>query len=101
MGEWVVENGIKINRGTSEAIKFMRARVKNPLGYSLGNQKIPQVSSCKYMGIILQSDLNWEDQVNYTAQKAWKALHFIMFVLKKEYKKFSLHIIGTSYSLTL
>jgi len=41
------------------------------------------------------------DQVNYTAQKAWKALHFVMRVLKKrkqEYKTFSLHAIGTSYS---
>jgi len=28
--------------------------------------------------------LNWVDQVNYTAQKAWKALHFVMRVLKKE-----------------
>ena len=41
------------------------------------------------------------DQVNYTTQKAWKALHFVMRVLKKgkyEYKKFSLHVIGTSCS---
>ena len=27
--------------------------------------------------------LNWVDQVNYKAQKAWKALHFVMRVLKK------------------
>jgi hypothetical protein len=61
----------------------MRAQVKNPLGYSLGDQKIPEVSSCKYLGIILQSDLNWVDQVNYMAQKAWKALRFVMRVLRK------------------
>jgi hypothetical protein len=30
-----------------------------------------------------QSDLNWVDQVNYTAQKAQKALHFVMHVIKK------------------
>jgi len=61
----------------------MRAQVKNPLGYSLGDQKIGEVSSCKYLGIILQSDLNWVDQVNYVAQKARKALHFVMRVLEK------------------
>jgi hypothetical protein len=48
----------------------MRALVKNPLNYSLGDQKIPEASSCKYLGIILQNNLYWVDQVNYTAQKA-------------------------------
>ena len=74
---------MKINFCKSKAIRFTRARLKNPLGYSLGDQKIPQASSCKYLGIILRSDLNWVDQVNYTEQKAWKALHFVMRVLRK------------------
>jgi hypothetical protein len=38
---------------------------------------------CKYLGTILSSDLSWADQVNYTAKKAWKALHFTMRILKK------------------
>jgi len=98
--EWAVENGMKINPGKSKAIRFTRAQVKNPLGYCLGDQKIPEMSSCKYLGIILQSDLNWVDHVNYTVQKVWKAIHLVMRVLKKgnSTKKFSLHIIGTSYS---
>ena len=48
LGEWAVENGMKINPGIIKAIKFTRARVKNPLGYSLGDQKIPEANSCKY-----------------------------------------------------
>jgi hypothetical protein len=47
----------------------MRAWVKNQLGYSFGDPKIPEASSCRYLGIILRSDLNWVDQINYTAQK--------------------------------
>ena len=31
--------------------------------------------------------MNWVDQVNYTAQKAWKALHFVMRVLKEGDRK--------------
>jgi len=53
LGEWVVENGMKINPGKSKAIRFTRARVKNPLGYCLGDQKILEARSCKYLGIIL------------------------------------------------
>ena len=61
----------------------MRAWVKNPLGYSLGDQKIQEASSCKYLGIILRSDLYRVDQVNYIVQKVWKALHFVVRFLKK------------------
>jgi hypothetical protein len=35
------------------------------------------------LGIILRNELNWVDQANYRARKAWKALHFVMRVLKK------------------
>jgi hypothetical protein len=32
LGQWAMENGIKINLGKCKAIRFSRARVKNPLG---------------------------------------------------------------------
>jgi hypothetical protein len=83
LGEWAVENGMKINPGKSKATRFTRARVKNPLGYSVGDHKILEASSCTYLGIIFRSDLNWVYQVNYTVQKAWKALHFVMRFVKK------------------
>ena len=44
---------------------------------------IPEASSCKYLGIILRSDLSWADQVNYAVKKSWKPLHFTMRILKK------------------
>ena len=42
-----------------------------------------EASSFKYLGIIISSELNWADHVNYTLRKARKALHFIMWVLKR------------------
>jgi hypothetical protein len=39
-GEWVEGNGMKINPGKSKAIGFTRARVKNPLVCSIGDQTI-------------------------------------------------------------
>jgi hypothetical protein len=59
------------------------ARVTEPLNYSLRDIVIPEASSCKYLGIILRSDLGWADQVNYTVKKAWRALHFTMRILKR------------------
>ena len=57
--------------------------MKDRLNYTSGNQLIPEASSCKYLEIILRSDLNWADHVNYTVKKVWKALHFIMRILKR------------------
>ena len=83
LGEWAVENAMKINPSKSKGIRFTRARVKDALTYSLMDSLILEASSCKYLGIILRSNLSWADQVNYTVKKAWKALHFTMRVVKK------------------
>jgi len=74
---------MKINPNKSKALSFTRARVKDQLNYALEDQKIPEASCCIYLGIIIRSDLSWADQVNYTVQKAWRALHFVMRIVKK------------------
>ena len=57
--------------------------MKDPLNYSFGDQKIPEASSFKYLGIITCRDLSWADQINYTVQKSCKAFHFIMCIITK------------------
>ena len=49
LGECAVENAMKINPSKSKAIRFTRARVKDPLIYSLMGTLIPEESSCKYL----------------------------------------------------
>jgi len=48
---------MKINPGKSKVVSFMRVWVKDPLNYSILDQLIPEANSCKYLGIILSSDL--------------------------------------------
>jgi hypothetical protein len=73
-----------INLAKSKTVCFTRARVTEPLNYSLRDIVIPEASSYKYSGIILCSDLSCADLVNYTGEKkVWKALHFPMRILKK------------------
>ena len=79
MGGWKCDE----NPSESKAIRFTRARVRDPLNYSLLGTLIPEVSSCKYLGIILRSDLIWAYQVIYRVKKVWKALHFTMRILKR------------------
>ena len=73
----------KINLGKSKAVSFTKAKAKKRIMHYLGEQLIPEVNSFKYLGLIIRSDLNWADHVNYTLRKAWKALNFIMRILKK------------------
>ena len=83
LGEWAVDNAMKINPSKSKVLCFTRARVRDPLKYSLLGTLVPEGSSCKYLGIIIRNDLSWADHVNYTVKKAWKALHFIMRILRR------------------
>jgi hypothetical protein len=83
-GDWVVENAKKINPSKSKTLSFTRTRVKNLLNYCFEDQKIPEVKSCQYLGIILRSDLSWADQVIYTVGKAWEAHNFMGRVLITE-----------------
>jgi hypothetical protein len=67
--KWAVENAMKINPTKSKVVCFTTARVKEPPNYTLGGTVIPEASNCKYLAIILRSDLSWSDQVNYTVKK--------------------------------
>jgi len=49
LGDWTVENSLKINPSKSKTFRFTRARVKDPLDYSLANTLIPEEISCKYL----------------------------------------------------
>ena len=81
--EWAVENEMKINPGQSKAVSFTKARLKERIRYCFGDQLVAERSSFKCVGIIICSDLNWADRVNYRLRKAWKALNFVMLTFKR------------------
>jgi len=66
LGELAVENEMKINPDKSKAMIFTKARAKERTRYYFGGRLIPEASSFKYLGIIIRSDRNWADHVNYT-----------------------------------
>jgi len=61
---------MNINPGKNKAVSFTKARVWERISYYFGDQLIPEASSFKYSGIIISSDLNWADHVNYTLRKS-------------------------------
>jgi hypothetical protein len=67
---------MKINPTKSKSDCFTRARVTEPLNYTIGGTVIPEASSCKYLGIILCTDLSCSNQLNCTVEKPGR--HFIL-----------------------
>ena len=58
LGDWAEENEMKINPNKSKALSFTRAKGKDLLPYSIVDQRIPEASFFKYLGIIIRSDLS-------------------------------------------
>ncbi|KAJ4434138.1 hypothetical protein ANN_16458 [Periplaneta americana] len=83
INDWAIANKMKINSLKSKAISFTRKRNKIVASYTLGGETIPEVNKCKYLGITFSSDLRWGEHVTDTAGTAWRALHFVMRVLRK------------------
>ena len=48
LGEWAVDNEMKINPGKSKEGSFTQARVKERIRFYFGDQLIPEARSFKY-----------------------------------------------------
>ena len=73
-------------KGTADSPTPTRLTFKSAIFSDLTHSLASLISDsaiCKYLGIMIRSDLSWADQVNYTVQKAWRAIHFVMRIVKK------------------
>jgi hypothetical protein len=57
LGDWAKGDEMKLNPNKSKALSFTRARVKDPLNYSLGEQNIPEASVSGISGS--SPDMDW------------------------------------------
>jgi hypothetical protein len=53
LGEWAVENEMKINPDKIKAVNFTKARLKERIRYYFGGQLMAGAGSFKYLGIIV------------------------------------------------
>ncbi|KAJ4430057.1 hypothetical protein ANN_22265 [Periplaneta americana] len=80
---WALMHKMKINGSKSKSITFCKTRGETSLNYEFSGVVIPQVQCCKYLGVYLNSKLSWGEHVDNVTGKAWRALHFIMKILRK------------------
>ena len=76
--QWEADWDMHFNPFKCEVIRF--SRKKKPAVqrvYTLHDENIPHASTIQYLGVKIQSDLQWNAHIDYTISKASSTLGFI------------------------
>jgi hypothetical protein len=69
---------MKLNEDKSVFVRFTKKRNLLESQYTVGPKLLHPDPSCKYLGVTLASDLNWNKHVEAITLKANRTLHFVM-----------------------
>ena len=73
---------LSLNPQKCEAINIMNKKTPAPFTYSIGIQPIRWVTEIRYLGVVINSKLNWSDHYQKVVQKAsvlFNRLHWAMY----------------------
>ena len=77
--KWLKKSGLKVNENKTEACLFHRtSNIKVTI--MVNNSKITSKNNMNVLGVIFDSNLNWNDQVANAISKSNKALHCIKLI---------------------
>ena len=77
IANWSWRWGFKINPKKTHCLIFTRRKIKGDCNIYLKNQKIENVKTFKFLGMIFDQTLNWKDHIKYVAAKARKAINLL------------------------
>ena len=66
--KWISEHGLELNSAKTNVLPITRSRQPIPLHLCVGNDPISVVSSIKYLGVNVTSDLSWSIHVRNTVK---------------------------------
>ena len=71
---WARENNMIVSKTKTIYQNFSLKHANPDFNIKIGNDPLTKSDSTKYLGVILDTRLTWEDQVNKTSQKANKRI---------------------------
>ena len=80
--EWERSWRMDFNPSKCSVISFTRSRSPDTYSYDLHGERLQRVSSAKYLGVMLSSNLSWTEHVNDVVSKANRALGMVRRNLK-------------------
>jgi len=80
--DWCHTWGMELNLSKCVSMTISRLHNRGSRLYKLGSLDLEQVTSYKYLGVTLSSNLSWDDHVSSSVNKANRALGFVRRNLK-------------------
>jgi len=74
---WSIENGMSFNTRKSSKISFGSRCERYCFQYNLGGTVLAETDKIKYLGIIIQNNLKWDQHIDVTIAKASRILGLI------------------------
>ena len=97
ISEWFKANKLTLNIDKTYYMVFHRGRrkFKNNIELVINDMKIREAKSMKYLGVIIDSKLNWIDHITYIKNKVAKGIGIIRKAQKLLNKKALLNLYHT------
>ena len=75
--EWMKTNKLSINYSKSNYIIFTRKKSQTNYNIDIQGNRLQRVSQTKYLGVIINEKLKWNDHVDYISKKISKGCYII------------------------
>jgi len=79
MDDWYYENWLSVNYAKCNAMLMSMRKIDSSLykAPTLSDEEVDIVDSAKYLGLILDSNLHWDEQINYITKKVSAKLYVL------------------------
>ena len=74
---WADTNKMEFHPAKCQVLRFTNKRKPSQAEYKIQNTTLARVDSAKYLGVILDSKLNWSNQISAACGKASRTLSFL------------------------
>lgn len=87
---WCQEWQMEINTEKTIAMSITKKKTQAKFSYSLGNVPLRNITVCKYLGILISSDLNWTAHVEHVTERLSASYFFLSepFVIRHPKQNF-------------
>lgn len=97
LDKWAAENSMQLNGDKSVELRICFSKTPTqPAPLVLGGKEVPVVTTAKYLGFHLDSDLSGDSHIDQMVKKASKRLHFLTVLARHGLPQQDLVIIYTT-----
>lgn len=116
VNEWFKLNKLSLNVSKTNFIIFSRKSISNNVSLSINSYPLTRVYSTKFLGVIIDSNLNWKSHISYVNSKLSKcvsilfkvnsilnehSLRLLYYTLFYPHITYCVEIWGTAYSSSI